>query len=321
MADMSLEGFAGVAVRAPSEQEFNQVAARQEREMGGTADRVFSSQNQGEAARRLQQKFMEVQALMRRVGVKPWSVVNLMPFPLNVNGVLHAGMTELDGNQVPACPVGAPYVQKVLREVLYSIKDEGAGMDNIDNYTPVPWDPSILAKEYALEFLDRMGVGGVVIYEGDHPPATPGLQKALKDAREARNRYLLRKVREAENEWADSSGVRRKNITDIHRKAAEVLLHEKVLKNQPAWLLAVNPADGEGATPCPGCGDIPDIHASICRGCGYVYKPVEAYKAALIEYGHISMDRLTADEWKAVNELKAQRDKARAAGAGKVEKK
>jgi hypothetical protein len=33
------------------------------------------------------------------------------------------------------------------------------------------------------------------------------------------------------------------------------------------------------------------------------------------------MDRLTSEEWKTVNELKAQRDRARAAGAGKKEGK
>jgi len=315
MAEISLEGFAGVAVQPPTEREFGQFAARQERELGGTADRVFSPQNQSEAVRRLHQKRMEIQALMERVGVKPWSVVNLMPFPLNVNGVLHARMAGPDGNQVPECPVGAPYVQKVIREVQYSIKDEGAGMDNIDNYTPVPWDPSILAKEFGNEFLDRMGVGGVILYEGDQPPTTPGLQKTLRDAREARNRYLLRKVREAESEWADTSGVRRKNITDVHRKAAEVLLYDKVLKHQPAWLLAVNPAGVEPAEPCPGCGMTAEGPAAICKGCGYVYKPLEAYKATLIEYGHISMDRLSAEEWKTVNEIKAARDKARAAAA------
>jgi hypothetical protein len=319
MAEISLEGFAGVAVAPPSEGDFNRVAERQQREMGGRADQIFSQQNLGEAARRLQQKFAETRALMERVGVRPWSVVNLMPFPLNVNGVLHSRMAGLDGNQVPECPVGAPYVQKVIRDVQYSIKDEGAGMDNVDNYTPVPWDPSILAQDYGIQFLDKMSVGGVILYEGDHPPTTPGLQKALRDAREARNRYLLRKVHEAENEWADTSGVRRKNITDIHRKAAEVLLHDKVLKQQPAWLLAVNDPQGERPEPCAGCGDVADARAAICKGCGYVYKPVEAYKAALIEYGHISMDRLSAEEWKTVNEIKAQRDKARA--AGKVERK
>src|SRR6267142_2673074 len=295
MAEISLEGFAGVAVQPPTEREFGQFAARQERELGGTADRVFSPQNQSEAVRRLHQKRMEIQALMERVGVRPWSVVNLMPFPLNVNGVLHARMAGPDGNQVPECPVGAPSVQNVIREVQYSIKDEGAGMDNIDNYTPVPWDPSILAKEFGNEFLDRMGVGGVILYEGDHPPTTPGLQKTLRDASE----------------------VRRKNITDVHRKAAEVLLYDKVLKHQPAWLLAVNPAGVEPAEPCPGCGMTAEGPAAICKGCGYVYKPMEAFKATLIEYGHISMDRLSAEEWKTVNEIKASRDKARASAKSK----
>lgn len=314
MAEISLEGFAGVAVTPPTDGDFNRFAERQQREMGGRADQIFSPQNLGEAARRLQQKFAETRALMERVGVKPWSVVNLMPFPLNVNGVLHARMAGLDGNQVPECPVGAPYVQKVIREVLYSIKDEGAGMDNVDNYTPIPWDPSILAKDYAAQFLDKMNVGGVIVYEGDHPPATPGLQKALRDAREARNRYLLRKVHEAESEWADTSGARRKNITEIHRKAAEVLLQEKILKHPPAWLLAVNDPDAVSVEPCAGCGDMSAGRGAICRSCGYVFNPLEAYSAALIEYGHIAMDRLSAEEWKTANEIKAARDKARAAG-------
>src|SRR5258708_36231723 len=112
MGEISLEGFAGVAVQPPTEREFGQFAARQERELGGTADRVFSPQNQSEAVRRLHQKRMEIQALMERVGGKPWSVVNLMPFPLNVNGVLHARMAGAGGEPGPECPVGAPFLQE-----------------------------------------------------------------------------------------------------------------------------------------------------------------------------------------------------------------
>ncbi|MBZ5522440.1 MAG: hypothetical protein LAP21_09395, partial [Acidobacteriia bacterium] len=49
--------------------------------------------------------------------------------------------------------------------------------------------------------------------------------------------------------------------------------------------------------------------------------PHPAAPVADLVIGHISMDRLSADEWKTVNEIKAQRDKARAAGTGKMEKK
>ena len=282
--------------------------------MGGTVDQVFSSQNMGEAVRRLHQKRTEEQRRLSRMVWGSASIINLMPFPLNVNGVLHGRLAGPDGNQVPECPVGAPYVQKVIREPQWSLRDEGAGMDNVDNYTPIPWVPMELAEDFANEFLDRLGVGGVIIYEGEQKPETPGLQKKLEEARRARNKWLLRKVHEAEADWADTSGRGRKNITELHRKAAEVLLYEKILKHQPAWLLATNAEGGELPDPCPGCGEVADRKASVCKGCRYVYKPIEAYKAALIEYGHIAMDRLTSDEWKAVNEIKADRDKAKQAG-------
>jgi len=314
MSEVNLEGFASVAVKAPSEHEWNAQAARQKREMGGTVDQVFSSQNMGEAVRRLHQRRAEEQRRLSRMVWKPASIINLMPFPLNVNGVLHGRLAGPDGNQVPACRLGQPYEQKVITEMQWSVRDEGAGMDNIDNYTPVPSTPMELAEDYAREFLDRMGVGGVFTYEGDETPEVAGLQKKLEEARRARNKWLLRKVHEAEADWADTTGRGRKNITELHRKAAEVLLHEKILKHQPAWLLAINAEGGEVPDPCPGCGEVSDHKASVCKGCRYVYKPIEAYKAALIEYGHIAMDRLTSDEWKEVNEIKADRDKAKQAG-------
>jgi hypothetical protein len=319
MPDINLEGIAGLAIKPPSEQQWSALAARQKREMGGTVDQVFSAQNMGEAVRRLHQKRHEEQRRLKRMLWGVANIINLMPFPLNVNGVLHARLAGPDGNQVPACPVGKPYEHTVIQDEQWSIRDEGAGMDNVDNYTPIAFVPMELAEDYAHEFLNRMGVGGVIIYEGtDKPEEKPGLQQSLEDARRARNKWLLRKVHEAEADWADTSGRGRKNITELHRKAAEVLLYEKILKHQPAWLLALNAEDGEIPDPCPGCGEVADRKASVCKGCRYVYKPIEAYKAALIEYGHVSMERLTADEWQEVNEIKANRDKARQAGESKA---
>jgi len=313
MSGATLEGFGNLAIKTPTEQEWDAQAAKQRREMGGTFDKVFSPEGYGEGVRRMHQKRNETAALMARVSPRPWSVINMMPFPLNVNGVLHSHLAKPDGTQVPECAVGSPYVHFVIKDVQYSIKDEGAGMDNLDNYTPTAWDPSILAQDYANEFLTRMGCGGVIIYEGDEKPeSTPGLRHKLAEARKERNRWLLRKVQEAEADWGDSSGRGRKNITDLHRKAAEILLHEKILKQQPAWLLA---ASSEATPdPCPGCGEIADRKASICKNCRYVYNPLEAYKATLIEYGHISMDRLSAEGWQEANKIKAGREKAKRMG-------
>src|SRR5215467_4249308 len=224
-------------VAVPTDSQFQAAAAKQKREMGGTFDSVFSPERYGEGVRRMHQKRKDLVALMSRLKPSPWTVVNLMPFPLNVNGVLHSHLVGPDGNQVPACPVGQEFTRMVIYDVHYSIKDEGAGMDNLDNYTPEPWDPSILAQDYKNEFITRMGCGGVVILEGDRDPNDAEAKPLVAAARMARNRWLLRKVQEAEVEWGDTSGRGRKNITELHRKAAEVLLHEKILKNQPVWLL------------------------------------------------------------------------------------
>ncbi|HEY6251467.1 MAG TPA: hypothetical protein VI685_16030 [Candidatus Angelobacter sp.] len=308
MLEGGLHDFSNVPIKTPTEQEWNQQAAKQQREMGGTFDKVFSPEGYGEGVRRMHRKRNETAALMARVKPAPWSVINMMPFPLNVNGVLHSHLAKPNGTQVDACPVGTPYVQFVIKDVQYSIKDEGAGMDNLDNYTPMAWDPSILAQDYTNEFLTRMGCGGVIIYEGDHKPeSTPGLRHELEEARKARNRWLLRKVQEAEADWGDSSGRGRKNITELHRKAAEILLYEKILKQQPDWLLATSEA-GQAPDPCPGCGEVSDKKASICKNCRYVYNPLEAYKATLIDFGHISMDRLSENEWAEANRIKAERD-------------
>ena len=318
MSEVDLQGFANVPVRLPSEQEWNSQAARQRREMGGTVDQVFSSHNMGEAVRRLHQKRNEEQRRLSRMAWGPASIVNLMPFPLNVNGVLHGRLAGPDGNQVPECPVGELYVHKVIHEPQWSIRDEGAGMDNVDNYTPVASVPTELAEDYVNEFLDRMGIGGVLVYQGAQSPEAAGLKDELEEARKARNRWLLRKVQEAEADWADTSGRGRKNITELHRKAAEVLLYEKILKHQPAWLLAVNAEGGATPDPCPGCGAVSDARALICKACNYVYRPLDAYKATMIGFDHVAMERLTGEEWKEAHEIKARRDEAKKSGTGKA---
>jgi hypothetical protein len=315
MAEMSLAVIADTAIVSPSEQQFKVEAEKQKREMGATVDQVFSAENMGEAVRRLHQKRQEEQRRMNMVKWPNASVVNLMPFPLNVNGVLHARLAGRDGNQVPACKLGEAYEHFVIKDMQWAIRDEGAGMDNVDNYTPIAIMPLELAQDYRREFIDRMGVGGVIVYEGDEKPESPGLQKKLEEAKRARNEWLVRKVQEAEAEWADTSGRGgRKNITDLHRKAAEVLLQDKVLKHQPAWLLTIHGDGWKAIDPCPGCGEVADPKASICKDCRYVFKPVAAYKATMIEYDHISMQRLTKEEWEEVNEIEVERKAAKEAG-------
>jgi hypothetical protein len=42
-----------------------------------------------------------------------------------------------------------------------------------------------------------------------------------------------------------------------------------------------------------------------------IFDVVAAYKNGRTAYGSVEMDRLTAEEWKIVNQIKADRDKAK----------
>jgi hypothetical protein len=45
--------------------------------------------------------------------------------------------------------------------------------------------------------------------------------------------------------------------------------------------------------------------------CGHIFNVIQAYKNTRIAYGAVEMDRLTAQEWKIVNQIKAERDQAK----------
>jgi hypothetical protein len=49
----------------------------------------------------------------------------------------------------------------------------------------------------------------------------------------------------------------------------------------------------------------------LCVNCGHIFDVIAAYKNTRIAYGAVEMDRLSAEEWKVVNQIKADRDKAK----------
>lgn len=295
-------------IAEPDDAAFRRAEARQQAQMGTTIGKVIGSV--GEGVERMHKKRRQMDTMLERIGVQPWSVINCNPYPLNINGVVHRSLVGEDGNQVPPCPVGSPFVQKVIYNVEYSNLDQGAGLDDVDNITPEPCEPGLLAQEYFAKYGQY---GGVIIYAGDEPPDTPGLRKVLGDARQVRNKNLIRKVREAESMWAEGDGARKKEVTEVHRGAAAMLLYEKILKKEPVWLIADINSDLL-PDPCPGCGAIPEPGAAICKNMDYVFRPVDAYMNSIIKYEDTSLDRLTVEEWHVVNAEKARRDANRAAG-------
>ncbi len=282
---------------------------------GATPDAVFNDANAGESVKRLHRTRMDMQSMLQDMRWFPWSVVNLMPYPLNVNGVLHARIA-VGGNQIPACTIGSPWVQKVIDAIHWDVKDNGAGFDNIDNFSSVPWIPKKLAEDYIHEFIDGMH-WGVLAYEGEGAPdSTPGLKHKLQEAEQARNRYLVAQCQVADAIWGMPN--RRIEVVNHHRDAAAMALHLKLISRKPEWLVAGPIILGHNTEPCPNCGEIPEKRYAQCKTCGFVYDPLRAYKLGLIPYGDLAMDRMTAEEWAEANELKAQRDIARGDGeAGK----
>jgi uncharacterized Zn finger protein (UPF0148 family) len=67
--------------------------------------------------------------------------------------------------------------------------------------------------------------------------------------------------------------------------------------------------------PCPSCVAIPKPGAILCTNCHHIFDVVQAYKNTRIAYGAVEMDRLTAEQWKIVEQIKAERDRARGKSA------
>jgi hypothetical protein len=295
--------------------------------VGHKAAQYVQEGGRGEGARRFQKKRVEQEEFLKYAPVEPWSIINFMPFPLNVSGVIHERLRGEGGHQVPPAPLAIPdgwqntpdfrygttssgivYSHKIIRDMQWSARDEGASADNIENFSPVPHLPKTIAEDFGNEYISNMG-WGVMIYPGDHEPTTPGMKHKLQEALTVSNRMLMNfyDVGNALHSAGDT-----KAIKNNPRDAARMLLHRKVIKSAPPWLTVAEPEAQDFGT-CPGCGDTPTNKILLCPKCPYVYDPVAAYMAKLIDYGHISMDGMDTSQWKQVNAEKARRDKNKAA--------
>ena len=281
-------------------------------------------------------RYQELQRLLKQTEAdKPVTILNLNPFPLKINGGVYFP------DEVPACQAGQPYAIHVIRETRWGHRDLGCDAQNTMQMEPVPAIPLVLAAEYIREFVQQEGgFGGVLCFVGDYDPGSfkkhhkirvpevayndlgefyvevreRDFHETLTAVREKRNQSLLRRIQSA-NSWHENDSLRM-NVNDLHRDMARLAFHEGLIPELPRWVLQSNNLMEKQPDPCPSCAALPKKGAILCVNCGHIFDVIAAYKNARIAYGAVEMDRLTAEEWKIVHQIKAERDKAKGVKAG-----
>ncbi len=193
---------------------------------------AFKDARAGELAA-LEQARKEAEERLTDDDRRPWCVINILPFPLNVDGVVHSQLRGPDGNQVAACKVGERFSHRHFDDVVWSLKDNGAGPDNIARYEPIPHTPESLAKEYENINLAGRILGPLVFSCGNRAFLDSPRGKVKLGAMQwARNKWFL-DIFEFGEQCVRNN--RSHFISDIWKKAAEVLLFDKVIDELPQW--------------------------------------------------------------------------------------
>lgn len=133
--------------------------------------------------------------------------------------------------------------------------------------------------------------------------------------RKRRNVSLIGQIQKA-NSWHENLE-QNKNVNDVHRDMARLAFKEGIIPELPRWVLQASMSMEKQPDPCPSCMEIPKSGAILCVNCNHTFSPLEAYRQTRIAYGAVEMDRMTSEEWKIADQIKAERDKRRA-GRGVV---
>lgn len=303
------EAISRLNIIPPTDSDFAQEAKRQRVSEGKAFDEVFNKNNGDEGTKRLIRSQNEALHTLKLIGIKPVTVINLLPFKLQINSVLHSRY-DLVVPQSPTDPQkkgGIPYARRVFDRPYFDSKDMGSDMEGIDNFVAMPWLPIQIALDFDREYNEIQATGCVFFYEGDNPPeSTPVLAHQLKKAQESLFKWCEKRCQEADLEFANDES--RKNITEVHREAWRILHRANVVKDdsKPAWLHSIT-TNRTAPDLCAGC-DKPKAGA-VCVNCGNVFKPLIAYRESMIDFGHVSFGKMTDEEFKEALKIKEQRDK------------
>lgn len=287
----------------------------------------------------------ELRRQMRSTPPKPATVINLHPWPLTFDG----NSRFLRGLVVPACEPGMPFSYAHFRGYRTDWKYDDDTTFKFGAVLPIHQ-----AGEFLRTFGNRdLYGGGVLIYEGEgHPDKVdevelydplgrvltrkePGVEydeeqhevrvmrdisihgklgMVLAETRKIRNNFYLQRVKRADQDYRLPDGRGKGMVTELHMKMADVLVYEGLITKVPEWDLKGRMEEGLADSNCKACGASPRADSFKCVACGHIMLPFEAYMAGEIQYGHASMELLTADEWESVETEKARRDEAKRAG-------
>jgi hypothetical protein len=169
---------------------------------------------------------------------EPWTVINTLPWPVSVDGVVHRIFPP-----IPACPVDCKWgVSFTISDVLWSIKDDvhltanEVKPEGYLPYTPVPHLPKELAIEY-VRLAQNQCWDGVTCVKGDGT-LTPQLKLDINIQKARRDQNLFGMFENAERIAASRRTENYFSITDNHRAAAAVLFHQEIIDELPEWAKA-----------------------------------------------------------------------------------
>jgi hypothetical protein len=280
----------------------------------------------------------EVLRQMRMSPPKPCTILNLHPWPLTFGATTRL----LRGITVPACEPGMQYAKYTVRGYRMDWKYDEDG--RLKFYPVLPVD---MAAQFLREFSNKDAYGGgVIIYLGEESPekcdmvetydpigrpltarakgveydpesnepiptvlempVARKLSNLIEEQRNARNSHYMNRVRKADHDYKLPDGRGKWLINDTHLLMAQVLFAQGLLQKLPEWNLTSRFEAGLSESNCPACMGTPRDGAFQCS-CGHILKPLEAYRAGAIQWGHASMETMTSDELDEAEEIRAER--------------
>lgn len=191
---------------------------------------------------------VELQSRLRRTGWQKATIVNINPFPLNLN------MGYIGYFTIPAGTPDNPTVH-VIHIPRIDIRDLGDA-----NFIPEAVMPIEIANDFEREYGHT---GGVIVYPGEDKPSPAQLAKAKAD----QIKWFQLIFKEATDSW--SRYHLHKTITDNQRLAAKALYAAGEIAGLPEW---VTPSRVEsGFKTCPQCAEQIRSAAKVCRFCQFKY--------------------------------------------------